>query len=141
VVARPDNQDVPAGEGAAEQGDAVRVDPLERTPIGDRGLVVLLLLADVKQLARLAGAGTEVAVVEDESGDALLREALGVRVEAHLTRTGEAVRHDDERQRAVCVGLVDPRSTPQIAGLELHFMTRERHALAPLGQDMRIYYT
>jgi hypothetical protein len=41
------------------------------------------------------------------------------------------VRHDDERQRAVCVGPVDPRSTPQIAGLELDFVTRERHALAP----------
>ena len=130
-----DGKDVPAGERAPEPRDAVCVDPVELARIGDRGYVVLVLPGDVEQLARFAGAGPKVAVVEHEGGDALLREALGVRVKAHLARAREAVCHDNERQWSVGIRAVEPRSAAQPAGRELDVVTRERHALAPLGSE------
>jgi hypothetical protein len=91
-----------------------------------------VLAVDVEQLTRLAGAGPEVAVVEHEGGDALLRGALGIGVEAHLARAGEAVSHDNQRQWTVGVGELEPGGTAQTAGPKLDVATRERHALAPL---------
>src|SRR4029453_2450683 len=90
-----------------------------------------VLPADVDQLPRLAGAGPEVAVVEHEGGDALLREAVGIGVEAHLARAGEAVCHDNERQRALGVGGVEPRSAAQTAAPKLAVVTGEGYAVAP----------
>ena len=55
-----------------------RVDPVQRAREGDRGAVVGLLAADVEQLARLAGRVAEVAVVEQQHGEAGGGEALGV---------------------------------------------------------------
>ncbi len=63
----------------------------------DGGAPVLELAADAQQLARLALAGAEVAVVEHQRGQAGGGEALGVGVQALLAHGAEAVGHDHAR--------------------------------------------
>ena len=67
--------------------------------VGDGVAVVAHLLPGIDLLARLAVAGAEVAVVEDERREAGGGEHLGEAVEIHLLHGREAVRHDDRRAR------------------------------------------
>ncbi|BBZ07335.1 hypothetical protein MDOR_15040 [Mycolicibacterium doricum] len=59
--------------------------------------VVVVLAANVEQLAWFAGRGTEVAIVEQHDGVAGVAERLGVAGQPIVASGGEAVRHDDAR--------------------------------------------
>ena len=93
---RRDRERVAAAERGAEQADAR--DPLQPARVGERAAPVLELAVDVQQLARLAAAGAEVAVVEQQRGEAGLGEALGVGGQALVAHRREAVaEHDGTR--------------------------------------------
>lgn len=116
---RRDRKHVTTGERAAEQRHAVGVAPLEAARIDDRGAIILVLLGDVEQLARLAVTCAEMAVVEQQHPDSGVAEALGVGIEAQLARGREAVRHHDDRRRAVTVvGPVQPGRAVGAGGRE-----------------------
>jgi hypothetical protein len=110
---------VAAGERAAEQADAVRVDPVEVARVRQRAVEVRVLARDVEQLAGLAAAGAEVAVIEQQHPDPGRAEALGVGGEAQLLGRAEAVRHHHQRPRSVeALRLVQPAGAPVVAGVE-----------------------
>jgi hypothetical protein len=69
----------------------------------DGGAPVGLLARDVDELAGLAAAGPEVAVVEDQHRQAGLGEPLGV-VEQPVHGAAEAMSHDHTRQRSCVLG-------------------------------------
>ena len=88
---------VSAGERRPPQRDPRRIDAVERARVRGRGGPVLELGRHVEQLARLAGAGTEVSVVEDQRRHPGGSEALGVGPEALLADAAPAVRQHDAR--------------------------------------------
>lgn len=82
--------------------------------------VVAHLRPRIDLLARLAVAGTEVAVVEHQRVEAGRRKCLGVLVEVHLLYGREAVRHNDRRRYPGCsVGGVEPAAQGYALGIEL----------------------
>jgi hypothetical protein len=118
-VGRPDGEHVAAGERAAEQADALRIDPVEVARVRQRAAEVSLLAGDVDQLAGLAAAGAEVAVIEQQHPDPGRAEALGVGGEAQLLGPAEAVRHHHQRPRSLeALRPVQPTGAPVVAGAE-----------------------
>ena len=121
-----DRDDVAAGEARAPERDAGGVDPVERAGEGDRGAPVLVLAPDREQLARLAGRVPEVAVVEDERGDAGVAEALGVGPQARRAGAGETVGEDHDRLRALApparIGPVEPGGAALAARFEVQVL-------------------
>jgi hypothetical protein len=109
VVARRGEERVPAAEGGAPQDDPRAIEILARADVVQGGPPVLELAVDVEQLPRLAGARSEVAVVEDQARVAGGLEALRVGVESHLLDGAESVRHDEHRVRRLAGGRVEPR--------------------------------
>ena len=90
VIACPPPNEEPNSPTRSIPGSAARV--------VDRGPPVRELAADVEQLARLAAAGAEMAVVEHERGQAGRGEALGVGGQALVVHGGEAVAEHDARR-------------------------------------------
>ena len=97
-----------AREGGSPQDDAIRVHLGAAAGVRHRRCPVLVLAPDVEQLPRLARAGTEVAVVEDQHVMARGGEALGIRIEAHLLHPGQAMRHHHARRPLDTLGAVKP---------------------------------
>jgi hypothetical protein len=93
-----DRERVAAAEGGAEETHLR--DPLQPAGVGEPAAPVLELAVDVQQLPRLTAAGAEVAVVEDERGEAGGREALGVRRQALVAHRGQAVAEHDRARRS-----------------------------------------
>jgi hypothetical protein len=105
--------DVATRARGAPEGDPLGIDAVEPAGEGDRRPPVVELGAVVVELAWLALAGAEEAVVEDERGDPGGGEALGVGVEALLADAVEAVRDDDQW----AVGWIPRAVVPGGAGL------------------------
>ena len=93
IVGR-DGDHVAAAEGGAPQRDPLRIDARGGPGTAYRGMVVLSLLAHVDELARLAAARAEMAVVEDQHREPCRGKPLGVDPRQPL-RTAEAVTHHD----------------------------------------------
>jgi hypothetical protein len=115
-----ESHDVTAAERASPDGDPRGINALERAGIGNRRSPVRQLTTDVQQLARLTIAVAEVAVIEDESRESGLGEALGVCVQALVAYCREAVRQDDARGRTATVFRrpIEPRGAPCTTRLE-----------------------
>jgi hypothetical protein len=77
-IGRRDGQDVAAAERRPPQDDSIRVDSIELASPRDDRTVVIVLAADVEQLARLAGRRTEMPAVEYNDGKPGVAERLGV---------------------------------------------------------------
>src|SRR5713101_2546599 len=88
-------QHMPAGVAGAPDADAVLIDLGQAAGIGDRVPVVADRVVGVDLKPGLTVAVSEIAVIVDEDGEAVLDEDLGVLVEEHLLGAREAVRHDD----------------------------------------------
>src|SRR5581483_12230046 len=81
-------------------------------------VVVRVLPRNVEQLARLAAARAEVAVVEQQRAESRFAKSLGIRGQSQLARRGESVRHDDDRMRSLAFRLIQPRGDLLAAGRE-----------------------
>ena len=68
-----------AAERGSPQRDPIRVDAVGVPGPVDHRAVVVLLTADVQELARLAAGAAEVPVVEQHHGQTGVGEGLGVR--------------------------------------------------------------
>ncbi len=93
-----------AAERVAPQRDPVGIEVVASPGPRDRGPEVLLLAGEVDDLAWLAAALPEAAVVEDQGGDAAGGEPLGIGNQA-VHGAAEAVGEDNTRQPLVASGL------------------------------------
>ena len=100
-VAGGDGEHVTAGERGPPHHDPVGIDPLEAAGPVDDGVVVGVLPPDVEQLARLAGRGAEVAIVEHHDEVTRGLERLGVGGQPVVAGRTEAVCHHDARTARV----------------------------------------
>jgi hypothetical protein len=91
------------------------VNLLERAGEVDRCVPVGQLAPDIEELSRRAGAVTEIAIVEDQTGEAGVREALSEGVEALVADRTETVGHDNARMGAFPVWRVQPSSASRPA--------------------------
>jgi len=88
---------MPGRKRAAPEPDAVGIDARQAARVGDRRRPVVELPRNRDELARLAVACPEMAVVEEKHMEAGLREALRVRLQRTLACAAEPVAHDDAR--------------------------------------------
>ncbi|MNF58334.1 hypothetical protein D3C84_398860 [compost metagenome] len=100
-------------ERGAPQNDPRGVHLAEAARIGNRGFPVFELTADVEELARLALAVAEVAIIEDEAGIPDSHETLGERRQSHPLRPAEAVPHHYDGKRPRAQRSIQPGVTPQ----------------------------
>jgi hypothetical protein len=123
-VARRDAQNVATREGEAPDRDSGRVDSRQGRGERDRGLPVGELIPDAHDLARLATALPEMAVVDGEDGEPgvveSLREQVGARFLGHRATAG----HD--HARAVDPWVV-PRSAVRISAEEVNLLPLSGH--------------
>ena len=107
AVALGGDQDVATAKRRSPQRDAGGVDSVQRSCVGERRGPVGELAFDVQQLPWVSAAVAEVAVGEDQCGDAGVGEAAGERLQAVLARRAEAVPKDHQR-RVVGLGQEQP---------------------------------
>lgn len=114
-----------AAKGAAPDRNPCAIDVATTLHEGNGGVPVRELTLDRQELARLAPALAEVAVVERQRGDAGLRKTLTESIQTHLAGATEAVPKDDHRRRRHAVGQVKPRRTGVFTGGEGDVVTGE----------------
>jgi hypothetical protein len=102
-----------AAEGVAPQRDPAGIEVVASPDPCDRGPEVLLLAREVDDLAWLAAALAEAAIVEHQGGDPAGGEPFGVG-EQPVHRPAEAVREDDTRPAGV--GVCRRLGKEQVAG-------------------------
>jgi hypothetical protein len=100
VVGR-DRDDVSTAERVTPQRHPVGVEVVPSPNPGDGGSEVLALSGEVDDLARMAAALPEAAVVEDQGGDAVGGEPFGIGKQP-VHGAAEAVGEDDNRQTLAC---------------------------------------
>lgn len=101
-------QHMTTAEGGSPDDDAAGIDIVAAAGKSDGGLPVLQLLPDIQQLARLAFAVAEVAVIKDQTGVAGGTEALGEGIKAHDAGAAQTMGHDDHGRRTPGLGQVKP---------------------------------
>jgi hypothetical protein len=99
-----DRDDMRAAQGVAPQRHPVGVEVVTAPNPGDGGPEVVVLTGEVDDLARLAAALTEAAIVEDQGGDAAGGEPFGMGNQP-VQGAAEAVGEDDTWQSGAGVGL------------------------------------
>lgn len=112
VVGR-DRDGVRSTEGVAPQRHPVGVEVGTSPDPGDGGSDVLVLTRDVDELAWLAAALTEAAVIEDERGDPAGGGPFGMG-DQPVHRSAEPMGEDDRRQ--ACVGTGSRFREEQVTG-------------------------